>query len=370
MSSENNSSLRDDQDIHSKPWFGLTYLIFLYLPLFFWQDRPASAIVASLIATALFVPAHFASYRAPTGKQSLALVLLVAALAYALIPFNPGGNTLMIYAIAMAAATLPMRTAIRLSVAMFAVMAVEFWWVLPRPEMAIAYVGSVAVIGAMVVTGILYSRARARSNAELRLTQDEVRRLATVAERERIGRDLHDLLGHTLSVVAIKSELAGKLLDRDLAAAREQIREVEHVARQALAQVREAVAGIRAAGFQAELAASRLALLSADVRLDQRLAPIEIGGEVETVLAMTLREAVTNVLRHAQAGRVEVELGENEGRLRLTIADDGRGGIESHGNGLAGMRERLVAIGGTLEIDSPLGGGTRLLVRAPREVKR
>jgi two-component system, NarL family, sensor histidine kinase DesK len=370
VSSEKNQRDRDDQDIHSTPWFGLAYLLFLYLPLVFWQNRPASAVIASLIATVLFVPAHFASYRVQTGATSVALVLFVAALAYALIPFNPGGNTLVIYAVAMAAATLSAGVAIRLSVAMVAVMAVEFWWVMPRPIVALAYVAIVAVIGTMVVAGILYSRARGRRNAELRLTQDEVRRLATLAERERIGRDLHDLLGHTLSVVAIKSELAGKLLDRDPAAARAQIREVEHVARQALAQVREAVAGIRAAGFQAELAAARLALLSAEVRLDQRLAPIEVGGDVETVLAMTLREAVTNVLRHAQAARVEVELGEHEGSLRLTIADDGRGGIESHGNGLAGMRERLVAIGGTLEIDSPPGAGTRLLIRAPCAVKR
>ncbi len=371
MSPPTRQIYRDDQDLHSTPWFGLSYLIFLYLPLVFWQDRPASAIVASVIATALFVPAYFASYRVQmTGARPLALVLYVAALAYALIPFNPGGNTLVIYALGMAAATLPVPVATRLSVALFVLMALEFWWVLPRREMAIAYVAVVAVIGTMVVAGVLYSRSRARRNAELRLTQDEVRRLATVAERERIGRDLHDLLGHTLSVVAIKSELAGKLLDRDPVAARAQIREVEHVARQALAQVREAVAGIRAAGFQAELAAARLALLSAEVRLDQRLAPIELGGDVETVFAMTLREAVTNVLRHAQAARVEVELGEHEGSLRLTIADDGRGGIESHGNGLAGMRERLVAIGGTLEIDSPPGAGTRLSIRAPREVKR
>jgi len=279
---------RDDHDIHASPYFGLSYLLFVFLPLVFWQERPASAIVASVIAAALFVPAYFASYRV-VGWRQVALILFVAGLAYALIPFNPGGNTFIIYALAMSAMALPARKAIWLSAALFTIMAVQFWWLMPNAMLVLGSVSVVAVIGTMVVSGVLYSRARIRRNAELRLTQDEVRRLATVAERERIGRDLHDLLGHTLSVVAIKSELAGKLLDRDPAAARAQIREVEEVARQALAQVREAVAGIRAAGFQAELAAARLALLSADVRLDQRLAPVEVSGPGESVPAITLR---------------------------------------------------------------------------------
>ena len=265
----------------------------------------------------------------------------------------------------MAASCLRTRRAILLAVALVAVMAAEFFLVMPSPMLALGSVLAVVVIGTMVVSGILYSRARAWRNAELRLTQDEVRRLATVAERERIGRDLHDLLGHTLSVVALKSELAGKLLDHDRGGARAQIREVEEVARHALAQVREAVAGIRAAGLQAELAAARLALLSAEVRLEHRLAPVALDAKVELAFAMALREAVTNIIRHASARRVEVELSAAGGGMRMVIADDGRGGIGRHGNGLAGMGERLHAVGGTLEIDSPAGAGTRLLLWAP-----
>jgi two-component system sensor histidine kinase DesK len=246
-------------------------------------------------------------------------------------------------------------------------MAAEFCGVMPTPMLAIGSILVVAVIGTMVVSSILYARARAMRNAELRLTQAEVRRLATVAERERIGRDLHDLLGHTLSVVALKSELAGKLLDRDPAAARAQIREVEEVARNALAQVREAVAGIRAAGLEAEIAAARLALLSADVHLDQRLAPVAMDGKVELTFAMALREAVTNIIRHASATRVEVELSTDDKGLRLVIADDGRGGVERPGNGLSGMRERLHALGGRLDVDSPPGAGTRLVLWIPVE---
>ncbi|MFT3805402.1 sensor histidine kinase [Arenimonas sp.] len=359
-----NLGVRDAQDLHATPWFGLSYLLFPCVPLLFSSRTSSSAVIATAVAVVLFIPAYFLSYRY-NDLRNLWLSLFVAAIGFALLPFNPGGNTFLIYAMAMAAVALSVRTTILLCGAYLLLMIGECLLLAWPKTFAFGSLAITAVIGTMVVAGILFSRARATRNAELRLTQDEVRRLATVAERERIGRDLHDLLGHTLSVVALKSELAGKLLDRDPAAAREQIREVEAVARQALTQVREAVAGTRAAEFEAEVAAARLALLSADIRFDHRLAPIELDGKLEQALAMALREAVTNILRHASARRVDVELGRRDDRIVLTIADDGRGGVARQGNGLQGMRERIAAIGGSLEIESPSGGGTRLSIAAP-----
>lgn len=363
IDSEPRPRSRYEGDIHATP-MGLVYLAFVYFPLVFWENRPLSAIIASLVATVLFVPVYLVSRKLEERGQ-VALPVFISLFGYALIPFNPGGNTFIIYAMAAAAMCLRPRPAILLSILFVALMALEFYLVLPVVPIMFASVAAVVVIGTMVVSGTLYSRARAWRDAELRLTQDEVRRLATMAERERIGRDLHDLLGHTLSVVALKSELAGKLLDRDPAAAGAQIREVEAVARQALAQVREAVAGIRATGLQAELAAARLALLSADVRLDQQLAAVALDAKSELAFAMGLREAVTNIIRHAEARRVEVELTSGPGGHRLSIADDGRGGIQRHGHGLAGMRERLQAQGGTLEVESTPGAGTRLSLWLP-----
>jgi len=352
-------------DMMGRPWMGLVYLVFVFLPLLFWVPSPWLNWLASLAAVAAFVPMHFAFFRW-RGVRQRALIPAVAALGYAVILVNPGGNTFVIYAFAMAGVALPLRQALLASAAMLALMAALFLARMPLP-FALAYVAMVATFGGMVLGGVLLARARARRNAELRLTQDEVARLAALAERERIGRDLHDLLGHTLSLVAIKSELAGRLVDRDPAAAKRQIGEVETVARQALAQVREAVVGIRATGLQAELAAARLALLSADVHLDHRLAPVALAPSLESMLAMTLREATTNVLRHAHASRVEVELVQSDGELQLLISDDGRGGDIQPGNGLAGMRERITAVGGRLDIDSPPGGGTRLQITLPRQ---
>jgi two-component system sensor histidine kinase DesK len=369
---EGNVTGRDDspgayEELLGRPWVGLAYLVFVFLPLLFWPERPAISVWLSVAAVVIFLPMYFSFFRWRGARQRL-LVPAMALLGLGVIWYNPGGNTFIIYAMAMAATVLPVRSAVLAALAMVVAMSLLFWWRMPTLALAVAYSAMVIVIGVLVMAGILYSRARSRRNAELRLTQDEVARLAAMAERERIGRDLHDLLGHTLSVVALKSELAGRLVDRDPAGAKAQIAEVETVARQALSQVREAVAGIRAAGLQAELAAARLALLSADVRLDQRLAPVAVAAEAESALAMAVREAVTNVLRHADASRVDVELGTFDGELRLSISDDGRGGATTPGTGLSGMRERLAAVGGRLEIDSPEGEGTRLLITLPRTV--
>lgn len=354
-------------DVMWRPWLGLSYLVFLFLPLAFWRGWGAATAWASVAAALVFVPLFLAFHRR-RGARAWPWIAATAALGYGLLPLNPGGNTFVIYAIAMLGATQPPRRAILVSALLWAALAALYQLTLPDPLLAATYGAMVAVIAVMVLAPVLYGRLRARRDAELRLSQEEVARLAAMAERERIGRDLHDLLGHTLSLIALKSELAGKLLERDPGAARAQIGEVESVARQALSQVREAVVGIRATGLQVELAAARLALLSAEVRLDQRLAPVDLPAPVEQALALCLREAVTNILRHAGASRVEVELQAGEGEARLLVSDDGRGGAggQGDGHGLAGMRERLAEVGARLDVDSPPGAGTRLVVTIPR----
>src|SRR5690606_1091574 len=188
---------------------------------------------------------------------------------------------------------------------------------------------------------------------------------AATAERERIGRDLHDLLGHTLSLITLKLELSRKLFDRDAAASRRELEEAERVARHALAEVRSAVTGIRSTDLAAELAAAKLMLESSDGNLDYASAPADLDRDSGRGLALVLREAVTNVARHAHADRVRIVFERSSDELLLRIEDDGRGGITKDGNGLAGMRERVADLGGRLDIESPRGGGTRITVRLP-----
>jgi len=141
------------------------------------------------------------------------------------------------------------------------------------------------------------------------------------------------------------------------------------VAREALHQVRSAVTGIRAAGLAAELASARLLLESDGVLFEYELAPVVLPATVETVLAMTLREAVTNIQRHARARNARTRLSVEEDEAVLRIEDDGRGGAIAPGNGLSGMRERIEALGGRLRVDSTPGRGTCLQAHLPMHVE-
>ena len=230
------------------------------------------------------------------------------------------------------------------------------------PWPALAWIPVTTLIVGLVVH---VERQRQCKDAALRLSQEEVRRLAATAERERIGRDLHDLLGHTLSLVALKADLAGRLLQRDPSAAQREIGELGQVARDALAQVRRAVTGIRAAGLAAELATARVLLEAEGIALQLDMAEAALAPEQETVLALCLREAVTNIHRHANARGVRVSLQRVAERWQLQVEDDGRGGAIRPGNGLDGMRERLQALGGNLHLEPAVPRGTRLVAELP-----
>jgi two-component system sensor histidine kinase DesK len=224
----------------------------------------------------------------------------------------------------------------------------------------------VLVIGAAGIIG----GERERTHARLRRADEEIERLATIAERERIARDLHDLLGHTLSVVVLKSELAGRLVRSDPEGAEREVHEVEQTARTALAEVRSAVAGYRANGLGAELVNAQRALSAAGVDLQATIDLPVLPAEHEAALALALREAVTNVLRHANAHRATISADATPDEVRLEVGDDGRGARGPDGSGLAGMRERATALGGNVSHHTgPFGGerpGTTVRVILPR----
>ncbi len=214
---------------------------------------------------------------------------------------------------------------------------------------------------------------QARTNSLLERANSEIKRLSQEAERERIARDLHDLLGHTLTVITVKLDLARRLLshdpNRDLDRARNEIMEAEQTARNALAEVREAVAGYRAEGLDAEISRARRSLLSADVKLTTALAPVNLSSSQVNVLCLALREAVTNVVRHAHATVCHVTLNERDRTIHFTIEDNGQGGQIREGNGLRGMRERLQSMAGAMKLSGSANGGTSLEITLPLENK-
>ena len=296
--------------------------------------------------------------RSHARAYGLAMVLLCMAL----LPFYPSGLTYFIYGcVLLCSCRISSRKYFLLLVALNAVLLLETWS-LGYPWQAVFSIPLTSFIIGFIIRA---ERVSEEKDAQLRLSHEEVRRLASTAERERIGRDLHDLLGHTLSLITLKLELSRKLFDRDIEAAKREVVEAEKVARHALAEVRSAVSGIRAADLAAELASVRLLLESSGVRLDYDHPPIDLPADIERGLSLVLREAATNIARHAEAQSATIRWHREHASVRMTVSDDGRGGLDHDGNGLSGMRERVRALSGAMTIDSPRGQGTRLNVTAP-----
>ncbi len=217
---------------------------------------------------------------------------------------------------------------------------------------------------AFIGAGNIFFAERNRMNRKLRKANEEIENLAKVAERERIARDLHDVLGHTLSVITLKSELAGKLMDRDPQRAGKEIREVEQISRQALTDVRDAIRGYRSQGLVAELAQAKSTLETAGLTVQCDAATtVKLPAVQESVLSLAVREAVTNVVRHAQARTCRMRLEQQNGSCRLEIHDDGCGSSNGEGDGLRGMRERVEMLGGTLQRSTE--AGTTLTITLP-----
>ena len=252
------------------PLWSLLYLGFLFLN---YNGRPTSTwLPPTVLSVCVFLPLYFRALQV-CGRRRLYYGAAIALLGYALIAVNTGANTYLIYAGACAsAAGISLRRLIEIIAGALVVFSLELWLLGWPGEYIALSVTITAMVGLAISAANHFHHEKRLRLAELKLSHDEVRRLAALAERERIGRDLHDLLGHTLSLITLKSELAVKLFERDAQAARREIADVERVSRDALGQVRRAVTGIRTAGLSAELASARLLLESSDVRLEYELA--------------------------------------------------------------------------------------------------
>jgi two-component system sensor histidine kinase DesK len=204
---------------------------------------------------------------------------------------------------------------------------------------------------------------------ELQETRQELATAAVAQERLRFARDLHDLLGHTLSVMVIKAQVVRKLATRDPELAAEQAADIERVGRQALTEVRESVSGYRGRGISRELEQARTALADAGFTVAVQQDDSPLPAEAGALLGWVIREGVTNVIRHSGGRQCEIGIRHGGGQAAVEIRDDGNGSpaveLPSGGHGLGGLRERLCSAGGTLEAGPRPGGGYRLLASIP-----
>jgi len=340
----------------------MPYLWLIYaaaVPATLWVSGASPRIVAlQLVVLVIFLALYIGGY-GRRGPINLAIAGAMAILGAIASPSDPVATTYFIYAATFLPWGVSAPTAYRALAAYVPILALYMWLAHVSLYGAIPTVIFSLVIGVACINGAEEKRAHAR----LQQAHDQIERLAQIAERERIARDLHDVLGHTLSLIALKSQLASKLAERDPQRAVQEIHAVEEIARTSLDELREAVAGYRGAGISEELAHARDVLTSAGVRVecdadDVRLTPVN-----ESVLTLAIREAVTNVVRHAHASVVRLRLAVAAGMCRFEIQDDGVGGSSTEGFGLTGMRERVESHGGSLERTSE--HGTRLIVTLP-----
>ena len=347
--------LPKDQDWTGYAW--LAYLLyFLIVPFLF--PVPAWQRAAAVAGTLAALPLYFWGYWL-NGRRVLWVAAGFTLLGSLFATINPGAATMFIFAATYLARIGDPPKAFPYLGILLAVEALEAWLMHLPPSFWILTIFLSSLIGSVVIQWT----HRRRLSDKLLAAQAESEHLAKVAERERIARDLHDLLGHTLSVIVLKSELASRLTASDPARAAEEIRDVERISREALAQVRAAVRGYRSAGFDSELREAMRALAAAGIQVETQVEPPPLSPAQETVFAMALREAVTNVVRHAHATVCKLTLRQAGRFCEMEIADNGRGGALDEGSGLSGMRQRVEALGGALERDG--SHGTLLRIRVP-----
>jgi two-component system, NarL family, sensor histidine kinase DesK len=334
--------------------------------------RPAWAAGGGLAAFAvLYMAAIWLRMRAHRQRAAVACLIAAAALTIAL-TIGYGGDMFSLFPL--------------LSI----VCGVVVPWTERRPPLPAVIVTAVACTGVIIAwahhaaSGDIWSVAYGSFLAgfivatflrlvavirQLQETRQELARAAVSEERLRFARDLHDLLGHTLSVMVVKAQLVRKMALRDPEQAAEQAADIETVGRQALAEVRESVSGYRGRGVARELAEAQAALADADFTVAIRQDDVPLTPAADALLGWVIREGVTNVIRHSGGHQAEIEVGHRHGQAFAEIRDDGGGSpavqLPSGGNGLGGLRERAAAAGGTVEAGPRRGGGYRLCVRIP-----
>jgi two-component system, NarL family, sensor histidine kinase DesK len=354
---------RQDQD----PWdrygwiFAAVWLVFLIFPIvdILGSDRPGRAQLLSLLAIGLYAATYIRAFvligRVETwpevrsvgirhGLTMITLALIVGAAT------GVGALGMAPFVVSLGMFSLRLVEAMAVAVASLAlVVAVPF--LAGRPEDAVVYFS--IVLGVALTTGTV--RIVEDRTDERRQHQDQ---LALMAERDRVARDVHDVLGHSLTVVTVKAELAQRLVSVDPARAQAELAEIQVLTRQALAEIRSTVAGLRIVRLTNELESAATALAGAGIAAHLPDDAGVVDPRHRPVLAWALRESVTNVVRHSHANTCRVEVGANW----LTVADDGRGlDGQPEGGGLRGLRDRVMAAGGTVAVE-PGNPGTRIAV--------
>jgi two-component system sensor histidine kinase DesK len=351
----------------------LIWLVFIAIPLVNAISSHDAGLVkaltigASVAFVLVFVSAAAVEDRPLPDRRAFGAVAILLGIAVTLtLTDREGWATLFIYTVACIATSLRPRFSFPAVLVCSAACAGSLLAGGSSVATAVSYATPTLGIGMlMLVLADLRDR-----NAELHEARAELADLAVAKERERFARDLHDLLGHTLSVIALKAELAGRLLPSRSEQAAIEVAEIEQVARKALGEVRDAVSGYRRPTLDDELTGARIALSAAGIDATISRPEVKLDPEAEAVLAWTVREGATNVIRHSRARHCSVRVSASLDDAAIEVVDDGVGPSATNGDagghGLTGLAERARALDGRLVAGALADGGYRLSVTVPR----
>ncbi|MFD0711948.1 sensor histidine kinase [Paenibacillus sp. GCM10027626] len=353
--------------------FAVIWLLYLIFPISSILEQPIAGMVLDFFILVLFVAAYIVSFASRKFRFVLILVQLVLVSFFSV---RYHGNFLyMAFYPSPVIGTLP---SVRKMALALGAMLLLFVSVILYNQIYLDQAQLLQLLPALLVMLAmpLAMRAGIRSKelrAKLTLANEEIARLSKVEERQRISRDLHDTLGHTLSLITLKSELTERLIPLNPERAVKEVRDVQTASRAALSQVRELVSGMNLVTIQEEVIQAKKILSAAGIVLELK-GPLETAAPspvIDNIVGMCLREAVTNVVKHSRATTCIVERADSPGELKLIVEDNGIGTSEDTGNGtgLAGISKRLKLVEGSMRYESQEAGGTRLVFTVPRIAK-
>lgn len=336
---------------------GLIFLLFFIIPA--WQEQsPARAMAATVLALVFGVLYLYATGLRAYPVRDRVLWLAATWAVVGLIAVVIGSDTvyMVMYLVIVHAVLLPWRAG------RIAVVVVGLAGLAGAIALRETFAVFLAVAGIILALMLGFGIQRSALTEQLERAEKRSAMLAVFAERERIGRDLHDILGHSLTTITVSAQLAQRLIDADPAAARRQIAEVERISRQALADVRATASGMQQVRAATEISSARSVLAAAGIEVEAPVTVPALSEEQAELFGYVIREGVTNVVRHSRATRCRIALDERSAE----VADDGVGvPAGTPFTGLAGLRRRVESAGGVLRVDAPPDRGTALRAELP-----
>lgn len=343
------------------PYLWLCYLLIFFFN-FIFMPPSTEVVIATCIAIPIFLVVYFSAFhRGQTGL--LFHIFLIYLIGAVMAHFHFGASVFFVYAASFCAALNSVKKGILVITILISLIVLQAAVFDFQPYFYLPAIFFSLIIG----LSNIYMSEIGRKNKVIKQSQQDIKHIAAQAERERIARDLHDIIGHTFSLISKKSELAAKLIDQSPERAKQEISDIERESKQALAQVREAVSGYRKTDFFSELSAAKALCRAAEIKLESHIDPLA-SELVETrrlnqPIGYILREAITNIVKHSSADTCYVTIALNSNRLKLTIMDNGKGEKLANGNGLNGIKERVNSLSGTFAIKTDNGFG--LLMEFP-----